>query len=322
MSKLRKLFIGLDGTWNNADNQDNGKDAPTNVVKFLKALKSLNGAQESYYDEGVGTRMHEGISGGVWGEGLDKRVLDGYRFLSKRFNDTAYTREENQVYIFGFSRGAYTARRLSALIDFCGIPVNPNHAEKALEIYKRQDKKAALSLKEQSTFFDIKVEVVGVWDTVKSTPDPDLHDTQLPANVIKAYHAMSIDEKREPFPILKLNPEPRVLQIWFAGVHSDVGGGYANSALSDVPLRWMINRFLEHDVQFKANYVNAEIKPDPFGKIHNSFTEKWKVLGESPRKIDAADFIHESVEQRLTSHELNYAPSNLPPTVQVWNESL
>ena len=86
------------------------------------------------------------------------------------------------------------------------------------------------------------IEMVGVWDTVKATNDEDYDDNRLAPNVLHGYHAMAIDERRKPFPVLKWRKERRVLEVWFAGVHSDVGGGYEAAGLADVALRWMMGR--------------------------------------------------------------------------------
>ncbi|MCW8892244.1 MAG: DUF2235 domain-containing protein, partial [Deltaproteobacteria bacterium] len=115
MAKVRKLIIGCDGTWNDTDTS-----ALTNVAKILNACASRN--QAVHYEEGVGTAHWEALPGGIYGKGLDRQILGAYRFLWRRFADKDWGKEANRVFIFGFSRGAYAARRLAGLISQCGVP--------------------------------------------------------------------------------------------------------------------------------------------------------------------------------------------------------
>lgn len=307
----RRLIIGCDGTWNEPEQLENEKPAPTNIVKLMRALARQQGRQVPHYEEGVGTRTWEALSGGVYGYGLDKRVMGGYRFLRKRFRDRDWKREQNKIFIYGFSRGAYTARRLSGLIAHSGLPVNSRDDELGLELYLQRDTKSMKQLKKEGRFFDVPVEMVGVWDTVKATNDPDLDDTTLPANVSAGYHAMAINERRKFFPILRWKKEARAKEVWFAGVHSDVGGGYSAAGLADTALRWMIGCSLHHGLMFKAKYVKEKIKPNPTGKIHESYQGIWEPMGERIRKIRAADLVHPSVARRMKARP-GYRPLNLP----------
>ncbi len=121
-----------------------------------------------HYEEGVGTAHWEALPGGIYGKGLDRQILGAYRFLRKRFADTDWEKEENKVFIFGFSRGAYAARRLAGLISHSGVPKKTADVELAWQIYLKRDKASADALKEKGNLFDISVEVLGVWDTVKN----------------------------------------------------------------------------------------------------------------------------------------------------------
>jgi uncharacterized protein (DUF2235 family) len=310
----RNLIICFDGTWNDAKNMDGGAYAPTNVKKFYDAVASEVSdpptIQERYYEDGVGTRPMEAIPGGIYGYGLPKRVQGAYRWLSEQFNSRQFPRPENRVIVIGFSRGAYTARRLAGLIDFCGLSLDPNDDDDAWEIYSRQDENGARHMLGSGRCQNIPIEMVGVFDTVKSTLDADFNDSQLSSNVVAGFHAMSIDEKRRDFPVLRWDEDPRVLQKWFAGVHCDVGGGYKQKTLSDVVLMWMINRAYEHGVQFDGDYIANNIKPNPKGKKHESFTGIWLARGAKQRKIDPTDFLDDSVRIRLTTSK--YDPTNIP----------
>lgn len=318
MAKLRNVIVGCDGTWNEPDQLDDGKPASTNVVKFMNALKNNRGQQRFHYDEGVGGRKWEALRGGIYGYGLDKRILAAYRFLSNRFSDTDWNREENKVFLLGFSRGAYTARRISGLIAHSGIPVKVKDTELGFELYKRRDAESIATLKEEGRFFDIPVEMVGVWDTVKATNDPDYHDHKISDNVVAGYHAMAIDEKRKSFPVLKWNENSNATQVWFTGVHSDVGGGYGDASLADIALEWMIYRGLNHGLDFKARDVE-KLKPNAAGPIHESYKGIWKVLGEKPRSVPKTSLLHGSVRERMRKVS-QYRPK-LPEAPIYWKES-
>ncbi|MFZ2655586.1 MAG: DUF2235 domain-containing protein [Victivallales bacterium] len=320
MAAIRKLIIGCDGTNNEPEQLDNGQPAPTNVTKFLNLLHGDRGKQIPFYEEGVGTRAWEALPGGMYGYGLDKRILACYRFLRKRFADSDWDRDENKVFLFGFSRGAYTVRRLAGLIAHSGIPVKSADEELGWELYKGKDNASSDKLKKEGRFFDIPVEMIGVWDTVKATNDDDYHDSQLSQNVASGYHAMAIDEIRKFFPVLKWDDDVRVLQVWFAGVHSDIGGGYAQSGLSDIALQWMIDRSMEHGLIFKAR-VSQDVIPDASGFIHNSYEGKWLLFGENKRTIPATDLIHYSVKERLENASVGYKPTNMAASPIYWKEA-
>ena len=119
------------------------------------------------------------------------KLLDAdWHFLRKRFADKNWEKTANKVFIFGFSRGSYAARRLAGLIAQCGIPVKAKDIDITWQLYLRRDKKSIKELKKEGRLFDISVEVVGVWDTVKTTTDKDFNDNKLPDCVVKGYHAI------------------------------------------------------------------------------------------------------------------------------------
>ncbi len=302
MAKVRNLIIGCDGTWNDTD-----ESALTNVVKILGACKAKN--QITHYEEGVGTAHWEVLPGGIYGKGLDRQILGAYRFLRKRFADKGRERGDNKVFIFGFSRGSYAARRLAGLIAQCGVPKKAADIDLAWQLYCKRDTLSIEALKEQGRLFEISVEMLGVWDTVKTTTDEDFNDNQLPKCVVKGYHAMAIDEKRSFFPVLKWNAEMRVTQSWFPGVHSDVGGGYNECGLSDIPLKWMIDHAYEHGMRFRASAVN-KLKTNPCAKLHNSYDGIWKDFGTRIRPIAKSATVHISTKERVKKMA-DYNPTNL-----------
>lgn len=312
--KVRNLVVGLDGTWNDPNQSDQGKPAPTNVAKFISLLKR---GQRVHYEEGVGTGMWEAVRGGIYGFGLDEKILGAYRFLCERFSEPDWAREANKVFLLGFSRGAYAARRLSGLIAHSGIPASVDDAELGFELYKKRDFDSPPQLKESQRFFDINIEMLAVWDTVKTTNDADYHDNELCPNIIAGYHAMAIDEKRSVFPVLRWDTDPRVTQVWFAGVHGNVGGGYADVGLSDIALQWMVLRGLDHGLDFKEQDF-YKLAPGPEAAMQESYEGIWKAFGEQARVISATDLIHPSVAQRMQKIAA-YQPA-LPRAPLYWDE--
>lgn len=302
MPAKRNLVIGCDGTWN-----DNDTGYPTNVVKILNAC--LNRNLEKYYMEGVGTAHWEALPGGIYGANIERQILGAYNFLWKMFRNRDWRKDQNRIFIFGFSRGAYAARRLAGLISFAGIPVKSADRELGWHLYSNQDLDSVTQLKNEGRFFSYPIEVLGVWDTVKTTNDQNFNDRKLPGAVHAGYHAMAIDEKRTLFPVLKWNSNKRVRQLWFAGVHSDVGGGYEETGLSDTALKWMIDVTYGHGLPFKSNSVR-NLRNYANGKLHNSYKGIWIPFGERTRAIPKTALVHNSVNTRMKQ---GYAPTNLPP---------
>ncbi|HEX6995268.1 MAG TPA: DUF2235 domain-containing protein [Gammaproteobacteria bacterium] len=261
----RHLVLCFDGTWNTPDNGP----APTNVVKLLRALPSRakGVCQIVFYDKGVGTgNFTDKIVGGASGVGLTENIIDGYRFLGNNYA------AGDEIYIFGFSRGAYTARSLAGLIALAGI-LKPEHLgrdlRRVIEICRsdveRAEKQDEIRKLDCARHEEVRIRCVGVWDTVGSLGIPgDLgrqlylkpyyfYDVELSPLVDVGLHAIAIDEKRSAFaPTLwgsadgKPHDGQIVEQVWFPGVHSNVGGSYPDAGLSDIALDWMVKRLKRH----------------------------------------------------------------------------
>lgn len=278
MSK-RRLILCMDGTWNSNDKSDK----VTNIVKLLRAIPPVDNqgiSQVLYYGRGVGTGTGEKVRGGFSGAGLDDNIIDGYRFLGNNYHPG------DEILIFGFSRGAYTARSLAGLINLAGI-LKPlclgGVLDELLKIYRsdREDKQTAIAqLKGLQRHEQVRIKCVGVWDTVGSLGIPGdwakqlsfasrwyFHDVHLGAHIEVALHALAIDEKRGAFPpTLWEKPIDRPLpagqtveQVWFPGVHSNIGGSYEDDRLSDITLDWMIKRLRVH-TQLGIN--NTALNPE------------------------------------------------------------
>jgi len=282
----RRLVIFFDGTWNTPDSGDNA----TNVVKMLRAVRNqANGtSQICFYDKGVGTGGPiDKLLGGASGKGLTDNMVDGYRFLANNADP------DDEIYVFGFSRGAYTARSLVGFISLAGLlsPMDLGDGlEQVIAVYRDRKLDLERKLKKIDTLDitrrkNVRVRCIGVWDTVGSLGIPgDLgrrfsgkyyfQNVQLSEKVDVALHAVAIDEKRSAFaPTLWVrnnndkSVEGQIVeQVWFSGVHSNVGGSYANTGLSDIALDWMIKRVAAHtDLEFDAQYMASHLNPDHLG---------------------------------------------------------
>jgi hypothetical protein len=296
MMASQRFVICFDGTWNAPDKGAN----PTNVVKMVRAvLNEADGVgQVTFYDKGVGTGGPlDRIAGGASGEGLTENMIDGYRFLANNHSDG------DEIYIFGFSRGAYTARSLVGFIALAGL-ISPlelgGGLTRAIETYRdtsltREQKLQHLG--RLSRRAEVPIRCVGVWDTVGSLGIPgdlgrrllnsrfNFHDVQLSPKVEVALHAIAVDEKRSAFaPTLWVRPKDGRLvarqvveQVWFPGVHSNVGGSYADAGLSDVAMDWMVKRVCRlTGLGFDERYLAAHVKPDALGKGVESRTALYK----------------------------------------------
>ena len=321
---MKRLVVCCDGTWNKPDEVDHGEPAPTNVYRLSLVVAPEDGhgrEQRVCYHKGVGTSRFEHIRGGMFGLGLSKSIRDCYSFVVENFD------EGDEIFLFGFSRGAYTARSLAGLIRNSGV-LRREHADKAGEafaLYRDRDDSTrpgsdtAVSFRTKYSH-ETRLRFIGVWDTVGALGVPlsgrvagflnrrnKFHDTRLSSKVDAAYHACAIDERRKPFrPTLWTRPaqpdpaaEPTtsdVEQVWFAGVHSDVGGGYApEHGLSDIALTWMIDKAERHGLKVDHDLFGADpyaadtrmnpLPPNELATLHDSFGWIYRPLGKCVRRI-------------------------------------
>ena len=351
----RHLVVCTDGTWNQPDQRDHGLVVPSNVVKVARAVAGCDdgGVEQCvYYDTGVGTGgWWDRIKGGAVGIGLSENVKQAYEALGKMFEPG------DRIFLFGFSRGAYTARSLAGLIGLCGIPKGGEDnvgeiAQRAFRIYRlgprarRRGEKARGHIKKHSHEDQEgrpvnAIHFVGVWDTVGALGIPlalfnaynryrfKFHDTALGDHIERAYHALAIDEHRGPFkPTLwldgKASEKQVVEQLWFPGVHSNIGGGYIDHGLSDRAFLWMCLKARDAGLGFKADYMNLRVNPDYHGEVRNSQVGCFRLLAVTRRMIGEKDAtgeaIHYSAEERFNhATESNYreghARMNLGPAL-------
>lgn len=276
------------------------------------------------------------VVGGVFGYGMSRRILEAYAFLVEHYDRTSH----DQIYVFGFSRGAYAARSLVCFIDKVGLLLK-NHLDKVEDAYaiyesggKDGDDLAAFLTKvtgngavQRGDFPTVlPVYLLGVWDTVRelggpawlqkiSLFDTTFHRDTVPSNVSHVRHALALHELRARFePVLWSTCEEwqSLKQVWFAGAHADIGGGYVDTTLSDIPLEWMASEAKSLSLDVAACPCVAE-RRDYSRSVHNVISGRFILFTPSVREYlrDMLEFkfddgihyhyLHESARQRLSN---------------------
>jgi len=333
---MKRLVICCDGTW-----QDLKTDYPTNVVKFVQAVKVRGDddiVQVVFYDPGVGTAgLKDKWIGGGLGKGIDTNIRECYRFLILNYDPG------DEVYLLGFSRGAYTVRSLAGLIYCSGLPRREHirRIGEAYELYRDPDvKPGSDKAKEfrQAYGGNIDITLLACWDTVGALGVPShwlfnrkinkkyrFHDTILNRKIRHALHAVSIDERRRAFNVTPMDRADdaggqTLSQIWFAGTHGGVGGGSeANAGLSDIALQWMIDavRGCGLGLAFETGCVHPPLCPDHTISFKSALSLVDRILyGRIVREVTGGfGDLHESVKRRW--HDCpDYRPPNLADTFQ------
>lgn len=345
---MKRLVVCCDGTWNTPDQKDRGEVRPSNVAKLALAVAPLDPhgtRQLVYYDKGVGTDWYNKLLGGLTGEGISQNILQAYSHLVEHYE------EGDEVYLFGFSRGAYTVRSTVGLIRNSGLLRREQRGrlKEAYQLYRRRDDKSHPSSIEAELFRKsyaraIPIHCLGVWDTVGALGIPvkhfeltnklldtlhgfTFHDVALSSSVANAFQALAVDERRGAFEPCLWQQQPhakgkqRLEQLWFAGVHTNVGGGYQDCGLSDCAFAWMRERAqacgLAYDPAALARHGIA-IKPDWRGELRDSRTGCYKLTKEYIRPIGTTDpgseALHRSALERFRLPVVDpppYQPHNL-----------
>ncbi len=364
----------------------------------VSSSKSDNWDQIALYDDGVGTSNFKPLKiiGGAFGWGISGNLERMYRFLIRHYEPG------DRIYLFGFSRGAFTVRTLSNILWYCGLPsrngLTPDGiataAKRAINVYKRrvqgnrddgEPKELRKEIADQKGHKDVPIWFIGAWDTVDAVGLPfdemteafswlmplrlgegmhrpdnkngdqrneiqQIHEDDLHPLVQHAYHAMAIDDRRytfhpmlfqERFPVgccnagelkpIASGDNPRLRQVWFAGMHSNVGGGYPQDALSLVSLQWMLNR-IEQSAQGgeKLRFTNLvedyQRDADPHGRLYDSRTGTGLFYRYRPRSIEklhksygchSEPRIHWSVLERIKARVDHYLPSMIPKVYEI-----
>jgi uncharacterized protein (DUF2235 family) len=353
----RNIVLCCDGTGNDFDDPN----TDSNVVKLYQTL-IINSDQLGYYHPGVGTmgapnarsrieKTWTMVKGLAFGSGLLDNVADAYRYLMDVYGDG------DKIFVFGFSRGAYTARAIASLLHVFGLlcPGNEGLIPYILRLYANQTKaakraKPIFTAEENFKYTfsrEVEVHFCGLWDTVSSygwinSPIELPFAGQNPIIRI-GRHAVSIHERRCCFQDNLWGPSlagQDIRQVWFSGVHSDVGGSYeeCSAALSKIALEWMLVEAEKAGLLIncdKADVVLGRIKPVPLAfmpdhvepndkaLMHNSLQGAWWILeyfprkalrdgraawslprGKWMRKIPEGSLVHQSVVTREKAHSL------------------
>jgi uncharacterized protein (DUF2235 family) len=372
----KNIIICSDGTGNTAI-----KDRGTNVFKMFEAI-DLNGhrinpyldPQVAFYDDGVGTETFLPLKllGGAFGFGLAKNVRNLYMDLVRVYDPGDADTPADRIYLFGFSRGAFTVRTLAGLIAKCGVldrdklPTTDDlHSavRKAYSTYRRsyrtwlgsvlnkilvasrlrrRDDDAMAEFKQAHSLpGDVRIHFIGVWDTVDAVGGPFhtsdvinavFHRFKFPDRILsdkidQAVHAVSIDEARAAFGPVLWEAKPNVEQVWFAGVHSNVGGGYPKQGMSLVALDWMMQKAQQNGLRILSDDRNDYWE---HGNVDDKLYDSRAGLGVfyrwKPRnmqelwveqKAGTLPPIHLSVLERIAHGTDGYAPGTLAPDVSI-----
>jgi len=344
----KKLVVCCDGTWNTPRTETNifrtyrflreRLGMPTEVTN-KEGVRTCGGKAADgsevvlFYDAGVGTDWFSRLLGGGAGVGLSDNVRDAYHFLGHNFVPGS------EIYLFGFSRGAYTARSLCGFIKAAGLLDKPSvkdvwrvymdcyvtevHAAPGVVVRpagwsldkirdwlveKAGDAVGRLGgtdVAKLPTHGDVRIKFIGVYDTVGALGVPipaashvnepivGFHNTTLSDTVENAVQALAVDEKRGPYvPALWTQAAnavalagQSVLQVWFPGVHSDIGGGYHDKGIGDITWDFMMRQAADKGLVIDPNRRTPDLNLHPLPPQHESFNEQWRKLSDQFKLI-------------------------------------
>jgi uncharacterized protein (DUF2235 family) len=312
----KNIVVFADGT-----GQEGGLGNDTNVYKLFNMIEDRTARQVAFYDPGVGTGWRK-ITGNVGGVGISRNIRQSYRFIFEHFE------AGDHIYLIGFSRGAATVRSLSSFIHHFGIlpKSRPELIKRAYKIYTisnrdKRKQRADEFVRRNHTMWT-RIKFLGCYDTVAALGLPfkaasaildgipgfrhKFHDFRLSASVENASHALAIDDERTTFhPVLwddDVESYQTLRQVWFAGMHTDVGGGYKEQELSDIALVWLTNQAFANGLRVYPRH-RVGITEDAAGMMHDSrgrtLTKLFrkKVRGWDPARLDKP-VVHQSVTVR------------------------
>jgi uncharacterized protein (DUF2235 family) len=336
---MKNIFICTDGTWNRTLQTDRGRLALSNVSKLARVIRTTK-TQLVYYDQGVGTKAGlDKWTGGAFGHGLFENVKQAYQFLVEHYVEKN-KKDKDNILIFGFSRGAYTARSLAGLISEVGILRKKyvSDIDSIFKMYRKKEKYKNIIKNYTDNFCHPSRDILflGVWDTVGSLGIPitwlnwltrwkyKFHNTSLSLFIQNAYHAVALDEKRWPFkPTLWetkiIKKKQNIKQRWFPGVHCNIGGGYIDHGLSDLTFKWMIDQIKKcvKPLELDDTYILEQVKPDYCGELRESRTALYFLSRIIPyhrnpfRSHITNSKIDKSVHDRMQCKNCTYHPKQI-----------
>ncbi len=334
---MKRLVICADGTWNTRDqiNDDRGKRRPTNVTKVARGVRPRDSKgidQVVFYHDGLGTGGPlDRVTGGAFGTGIEENIRVLYRFLIYNWEPG------DEIFMFGFSRGAFTVRTLAGFMNKVGL-VDKDGDYFVPDLYAcYENNQAEGSAEWDHAFRKIKnrrpcppIKFIGVWDTVGSLGAPGLlgwlvnsgkyeyHNVGITPVMQHCYHALAIDERRKPFkPTLWERPagwNGTLEQAWFCGVHTGVGGSGKWDGLANEALHWVVEKAEDLDLEFDSTYLGP-FQPCFNAQLVDSMTVKYRALGQYVRPLGDhkahGEMLHQSVLDRHGYAESKYQPENL-----------
>ncbi len=323
----KNIVVLADGTA-----RSGGEGHDTNVYKLFKMLENRSPEQVVFYDPGLGTDRRK-LTGSVAGLGMSRNVLECYRFIFDHYQSG------DRLFFFGFSRGAATVSSLSHFIDRFGIlPASrPGLIHRAWQIYRSRDWPAAADFTARFHTMWTRVHFLGVWDTVAALGVPftwldvlldripclrhRFHRFDLSAAVDHGRHALAIDEPRRSFrpEIWSTGGTRTKKQVWFAGSHSNVGGGYADRRLSDIALQWMVCEAvcLDDGLRLRPGHGVALV-PDARGPLHDPRARGLARLYRGQTRSWPEQYGPPSLHQSVLDRALWSRVRGVQPVYQPW----
>lgn len=319
----RRIAICLDGTWN-------VRDDTTNIWRIFALIPNVgpDGVEQlSYYDQGVGTSWYDRLTGGALGTGMYRNVRQAYNWLCERY------RPDDEIYLFGFSRGAATALSLANLVDRCGIVgANSRHSfEDSYRLYAKpgfgRQTWASRQIRARGADTGCRpIVYLGLFDTVASLylkrwNDEAIHILTLPESARRVAHAIALDENRAMFQSVEFAAAPVdgiLEEHWFAGAHANIGGGYRYDALAVPPLSMIMRAAGKEGLAFRdiPEASTEEVMRAMERDSHAEFAGGWLPLipaTRRPRKLNrnargnATEVVDESVIERCRRYRNYYA---------------
>ena len=336
----RRLVLLFDGTWNK-------REDTTNVWRMRMLLRPSED-QLVYYDEGVGTQKGERFTGGALGSGISAKVLNGYLWLMEHFEsaDESLRRADDEIYVFGFSRGATCARSLVGFLSICGL-LHMDAATRIRDAFELSRVEGMAEGHPVARRFRARhsrvaaIRFLGLWDTVQSLGVPKvsslpeiklpwfehnaLHKVvELPSIVREARHALALDERRLAFDATlwpSARPRQTMEQRWFIGSHANVGGGYERDGLFRRPLQWLRSHAEAAGLKFRRPLVRLgdafyETAPrDSLGEIGYGMYYAIQGFKAHTRRVALGGATHECLDYTVLERWL-WLPEYQPAALQ------
>lgn len=308
MSRFHNLTVFFDGTWNESSDTTNVwllRD-DIRLGEYMFSGECDTYVTDALYESGPGTSANWTVFGGAFAADLGKALVDAYAWICEKVLNIRHDEPDSliQVYVFGFSRGAYRAHSFSWLLNDCGIAENFAKCREIALAFVEHDLLKAQKLSCDGKIASPPIKMLGLWDVVTAPLDcyGNYHDSEVAPIVDRVYHAMAANERRINFSVMKYDASlPAVRQCWFSGVHSDVGGGYPSDEreLSNVALQWMKKLAMINGLDFlNPPDGSDQVDFNNLKKVHNESSSVIDKLTNFNRAFCAGEKLHISLFDR------------------------